>query len=401
MALPTHWLGSRPAVWAQPELHLSAVAGYKKVGLASALAGEEDNLICREARGFWDELHMPRLRQEVLQTVEVEFTAGRLQWTFEDVSSLVVPFPRVGGAADFQPDDEGSESDDERSESDDDSDGPNGPAVSGPQVPPEDHEVAGENSEFGERAVQRQTIVPLDAPVLTQSESEQAHAHQYNLDVLQAVSAQLSRIGQDRLVIAVGSAIQAERRRAHGRGQTNPAIAMALIQSQEESLTRVLDGRSLMERMDEEAKRQRLSLAEIRKQQVRLEEQQLAMQQATTVVECFNALKSFDAGDFGQSHPNGGTREHKRARLQVLERLRARSSPLPAELANDWEWFKKQWDDARLRCMDAKNRGSWGSQFRDIILNLLDRTKKGESNVLAKWMAQEMHQYLAVPELRI
>ena len=85
----------------------------------------------------------------------------------------------------------------------------------------------------------------------------------------------------------------------------------------------------------------------------------------------------------------------------MLERLHARSSALAAELANDWEWFKKNRDDARLRCMDAKNRGSWGSQFRDIILNLLYRTTKCESNALAKWMAQEMHQFLAVPKLRI
>ena len=83
---------------------------------------------------------------------------------------------------------------------------------------------------------------------------------------------------------------------------------MALIQNQEQNLTRVLDGRSLMTRMDEEAKRQRLSLAELRKQQERLEQQQLALQQATTVVERFNALKSFDAGDFGQGRASGGTR---------------------------------------------------------------------------------------------
>jgi hypothetical protein len=387
------------AVWAQPELHLSAVAGYKKVGLTNALTGEEDNLICREAREFWDELHMARLRQEVVQTVEVEFAAGRLQWNFEDVSNLVLPFPRVGGAADFQPDDDGSESDDSRGESDGDSDGPSGPAVAGQQ--PEDHADAGDNAEEGTLTVPCQSIVPLDAPVLTQSEAGDAHAHQYNLDVLQAVSDQLRRVGQDRLLVAVDAAIHAERRRAQGRGQTNPAIARALIQNQELNLTRVLDGRSLMMRMDEEAKRRRLSLAELRKQQERLEQQQVALQQASTVVECFNALKSFDAGDFGQGHPHGGTREHKRTRLHVLERLRAKSPPLPADLANDWEWFKKNWDDARLRNMHPTRRGSWGSQFRDMIMELMARTRSGEPDVLAKWMVQECRRYLAMPELRI
>ena len=118
-------------------------------------------------------------------------------------------------------------------------------------------------------------------------------------------------------------------------------------------------------------------------------------------MECFNALKCFDAGDFGQGHAQGGTREHKRTRLHVLERLRAKSPPLPADLANDWDWFKKNWDDAWLRCMHSTRRGSWGSQFRDMIMDLMARTRSGEPNVLANWMVQECRRYLVMPALRI
>ncbi len=399
-------------IWAKPELHLAAVAGFKKTGLTNALDGSEDNQICREALEFWNELRMPAIRAELLRTVEVEFREGRLAWNFADVSSLVVPFPPAGTAADFQPDDEGSEapnepddaSDGDDDDGDDGSDGAGGGiGVGGSAVAePADGGDAAAASEAGLTAAPpSHAIAPCDAPALSHVDADRAQVHQYNLSVLHTVADQLRTAGQDRLLIAVEAAIHAEERRAHGRGQADPAIAAALVRSRDANLSMVMDGRSLLEKLAEERKRNQASLAELRKEQARLDDQRAALQRATSVVECFNTVKSFDAADFGQGHPRGGTREHKRTRMEVLERLRSRSAPLPAELANDWEWFKVNWDDARLRRLHHSRRDAWGSIFRDIILGLLDKTKKGEPNVLAKWMAEECREYLAMPILRI
>ncbi len=391
------WLA---AIWARPELHLAAAAGYKKCGLTNSLDGKEDHLICREAREFWIELQMPRSRLEAVQRVDEEFHAGRLGWNYEDVSRLIFDFPKVGGTADFQPDDEGSEIGgsevDAASEDDIGSDGgsdgghgPGGSAVAEPDGPPP------------AAAATDGSLVPFAPPTLQREEAELAHMHQHRLDVLNVVAEQLRTIGHDRLLIAVDNALVAERRRAHGRGQTNACIAAALLQNQDANLQRLIDGRSLMARLADEAHQRRASLAELRKEQARLEEQRLALHKASTVVEAFNALKSFDAKDFGQGHPKGGTAEHRRARMQVLERLRAKSAPLPADLANDWEWFKTHWDVARLDRLHHSRRDAWGSIFRDIVLAVLDRTKKGEHNALAKWMVQECREYLVMPVLRI
>jgi uncharacterized MnhB-related membrane protein len=399
------WLAT---VWAQPELHVAAVAGYKKTGLANALDGSEDNLMCREAKEFWDELRMAAIRAELLRTVEVEYAEGRLAWNFADVSSLVVPFPRTGTPADNQPDDEGSEPpnepDDASDQSDDGDDGGHGAgggigAGGSAVAEPADGGDAG--GSVVTEPPPSHTLAPCDAPALSHADADRAQVHQYNLDVLHTVAEQLRTVGQDRLLIAVEAAIHAEERRAHGRGQADPAIAAALVRNRDANLSMVMDGRSLMVKLAEERQRNQVTLAELRKEQARLDEQRVALQRATTVVECFNAVKSFDAADFGQGHPRGGTRDHKRARMQVLERLRSRSAPLPAELANDWEWFKVNWDDARLRRLHSSRRDAWGSIFRDIILELLDKTKKGEPDVLAKWMAQECREYLAMPVLRI
>ncbi|MCP4243633.1 MAG: hypothetical protein GY772_24025, partial [bacterium] len=54
-------------LWSQPSLHTPAVAGYKKTGIANALDGSEDHLICREAGEAWNALNMSRRRDEVMK----------------------------------------------------------------------------------------------------------------------------------------------------------------------------------------------------------------------------------------------------------------------------------------------------------------------------------------------
>ncbi len=76
--------------------------------------------------------------------------------------------------------------------------------------------------------------------------------------------------GQDCLLVAVDAAIQAGRRRAVGRRQVNPAIAAAVLQNQELALRQVLDGRSIVERAEVEAKLRQQSLADIQEEQARM-----------------------------------------------------------------------------------------------------------------------------------
>ncbi len=84
-----------------------------------------------------------------------------------------------------------------------------------------------------------------------------------------------------------------------------------------------------------------------REEQVRLEEQRLDVQKASTVVEPPRAFETYETVDFGQGHKRGGTQEHRRKRLRVLERPPHRSELSPADWANDWEWYKKHWGVSR------------------------------------------------------
>ena len=68
-------------------------------------------------------------------------------------------------------------------------------------------------------------------------------------------------------------------------------------------------------------------------------------------------LRCFEIADLGQGHPAGGSAEHIRDRMNVLERIKQRSAPLPPEQANDWEWFRK--NGIRVGWNSCPKRDAW------------------------------------------
>ena len=77
-------------------LHVQAWKGFKYTGATNALDGSEDHLIGREARLFWDKLESSAKRNAACHDVRVEVEAGRLRSGYDDVYSLVAPFPLRG-----------------------------------------------------------------------------------------------------------------------------------------------------------------------------------------------------------------------------------------------------------------------------------------------------------------
>ena len=96
----------------------------------------------------------------------------------------------------------------------------------------------------------------------------------------------------------------------------------------------------------------------MRAEQEALHQRRLDLQRASTVVESLTALKCFEIADLGQGHAAGGTAEHIRNRMNVLDRIKQRSAPLPPEQANDWDWFRKKWDKSRVELL-PKERDAW------------------------------------------
>ena len=65
--------------WRQLD-HLRGVEGHKRVGLANALDGTDDEELTREALEFWECANMPAERKKAIAEVDALFAAGELSW---------------------------------------------------------------------------------------------------------------------------------------------------------------------------------------------------------------------------------------------------------------------------------------------------------------------------------
>jgi hypothetical protein len=400
------------AVWHNPVLHTAAADGFLKTGQANALDGSQDYRICREARLFWDESQMWRRRAEVTHDVDVEYDSHRLSWSYNDVDRLVVAFPMHGQRYDNLHSDEGSDEPDEDASDGDSDDGDDDgepavaacddgePAVAGckPAVP--DHAgaaAAAVPSHAGAAAA----AGPLALVSMDAAEADLAHDHQLSLDVLRVVLEQVRAVGQDALAATVSHAIVVQERRCRGTKRASDAVAQAMVGNHASAVADVAAAQTIVAKADAEAKRTRHTLRQMQEESDRLDKARFALQKATTVVECLDAVKKFETSDLGQGHVTGGTKENFKHRMQVLERLRRRFPPLPAEQQNDWEWFTPRWDRARLARLHHLNKNAWGSQFKNEVLVILQSLRDGDELALSRWMAVQSREFLCIPALRV
>ena len=175
---------------------------------------------------------------------------------------------------------------------------------------------------------------------------------------------------------------------------------MGFFLAQDADRTRLRREQASIRRAVTDDKQRRVSIKELAAQEENLRKRKLELLQASTVVECQQAVKSWDTSDLGQGHAAGGTKLHAQNRRNILERLRGRSRPLPPDLANDWHWFLRQWDQARLSRMQPWKRGAWGSVFRDSVQGLM-KEMLVDPDAFAIWMRSEHKSVLRAPALRL
>jgi hypothetical protein len=331
---------------------------------------------------------MAKRREQVLHDVEVEIQAGRLQWSYEDVFKVIAPFPSRG-RADFQPDDEGSSDD-----------GGGGSSDSGGD--------SGSEPEHGDGVPEKNIAVTGTAPAvdtrpllhMSQWEGDAMNEHRARMDTLRCVIEQIRHVGNDGLMVTLSNALKYEEKRARGRLQTHPAVAEALSREQDSEKAASMLAQTRIEIADRDKHKERRSIGQLKEQQALLRQRQFELLKATTASECLTALKSFEATDLGQGHKTGGTHEHIRARMQVLDRIRLRGKPLRPDQENDWDWFKRHWDKNRVSSLPDDQKPAWGSEFKNIANALLRRIADGECDALSKWMASEARLHLHRPALQ-
>ena len=115
-----------------------------------------------------------------------------------------------------------------------------------------------------------------------------------------------------------------------------------------------------------------------------------AAQQIDAVAMARDAEKTYCAWELGKGKPNGGGDECKKARAEVLQRLRSVAKLSPQQ-ENDWEYFVTSWD----REMANAQGEEWGTVFAEIIQNLSNQLEAGNKNALSEFMYNETKRVLA------
>jgi hypothetical protein len=317
------------------------------------------------------------------------------------VYSLIVPHPHRGKRYDAQPEDEGSEPNDgsseEDNEDDDDDDDDNGD-----KKPKVDEQQVKASTVVDVKTTTPSTLTEPCQNVLTEHTESALLLNDLRtkLESMAVVLKQVQALEDVALEAHIKKAIANLEKRGRTLARVHPDVANAFLQDQDDSRIRELRNRLSVQKAMHEDAQHKVTIKELVRQQDLLRQRQEELRRASTVVECQKALKSWETKDLGQGHPNGGTKEHCRNRLNVLDRIRARCKPLPPDLQNDWQWFIRNWDATMLRNMRADQRNAWGSEFLKIMQGLLDRSRD-DGDALAKWMRTERASWLGLPALRV
>ena len=274
-------------LWFQEKFHTHAAAGFKKTGLTNALDGSEDVLISREARQMWSELEMSAKRTNASMDVEDEFREGRLHWNFRDVYSLVADHPQRGRRYDDHPDDEGSSSGNETTTTEDgDDDDGDGHGVCSKEPSDTAPTVVGDAAPT--------VVAGSDASLVPPCGSEQSgqvdlvawmNERREKVQVLEHVASQLSTVGADGIAATVAQAAHREKRSIRQMQAAGPHIAKAFAAEREQRHLDMLRRRHEVERDMARDKDLRGSIADLVREQDRMQEKRLKLERASAVAE--------------------------------------------------------------------------------------------------------------------
>ena len=382
-------------IWADPSRHIEAAKGYKRTGTLNALNGDEDHLIVREAKVFWDRLDMPTKREQAIHDVDVEFNAGRLRWNATALRSLIAPYPKTGHMDvihEFQDDDcladgggHACDSDYEQDENNEDDDA--GDVMQTDREGDGAPETAPSSLGEGTSAV-----------ALTYEQAHVAGEFEARLQVYDQARQLMETIGDRSSAMSLARVIHHETRKARGRLQRDPAIAQALSdklneECKEAARERIEYGKQRA--AAEDVKKAQRDTLDLKRKHAALTDK---IKEARSQQDCTDAVKSFSPEMLGQGLSNGGGAKHRERRHAVLDRLLARGAELSAQQTNDWQWFKKEWDAQMATCHGKE----WGSKFAGMVQHLLERLEGGHMSAVADFMYNETVRVLSlVPTLRL
>ena len=417
-------------VLTKTSVHLDAAEGYVKVGFIVPLDGPGDQYIVREAGNFWRERGMRAKINETIQQVRNDCTAGRLQWTYTCVKSLIVECPKhkkyddilrriedddVGISHDERPyleDDEADQSDADDHCGDDGEDNVTAVAGQGGAYPADAGEAsAHENADAGDMD---DPAVPdhrdeqwCDLGVISQSadtriilsEGIADHvAHCTNtINVYENAMESFQEAGAIKLAGHCQNAIDAERRRLRHLTKEDPDVARHLIRLQDAEAARQLKRRRELDELNQHqlTKKRLITEAKEEEQKVIAARKKLRALEDTAVLK--TEMSTYTPESLGYNAPNPTLKQYRDKRHMVLDKLSRLGQGLSPAQKADFAWFKEAWDAAMLESHGAE----WGQLFGMHVQHILDEITRGVTNAFSVMMHTETLRLLQSPAVRL
>ena len=110
--------------------------------------------------------------------------------------------------------------------------------------------------------------------------------------------------------------------------------------------------------------------------------QQLDSKHALAAADKMYTLEMLGANDSKAGGAGG-----RKNRLEALDRLSYQGAGLHPGQRNDFEWWKRQWDEA----MVAEHKGNWAALFAGWMQNIINSS---ESNAFSAFMHEETNRVL-------
>ncbi len=109
------------------------------------------------------------------------------------------------------------------------------------------------------------------------------------------------------------------------------------------------------------------------------------------------APKGFDGVTLGGGQAGGGRAACRRARRELLDRVIAKSAPLPADIAANLDRIWPACDAA----LAAEHGPRWGYIFRDDMRALVPEAEGPLAGSVAAWLQRHRRRFVTKPEILV
>ena len=227
-----------------------------------------------------------------------------------------------------------------------------------------------------------EAIVPLSG-----AQAEAVELHQAQIASLQAAVETVKHTGQMRTVVHLEREIATLKRRQREISKDSPAVADAFkrLRTAEAAVFReradiVKQTQALKHSAQNAIKDKNAAVAALAKAK-------RALQKEENRLACEASMKSFPLCMLGDKDSKAGGNPARKNRFEVLDRLAHHGAALSPQQQNDFELFKRLWDDA----MADEHKGKWAETFAGWMRNILD---SDEANAFSAFVHAETNRVL-------